>query len=197
MGTDIQKVKVALRERIRAALQTISPEVRVTASAQARALLKRETIWGKAQTILFFAPLPEELDIWPLLAEALADGKTVALPRFVSSTRTYAAARVQDLQRDIRTGKFGIREPAEHCQEILLGQVDLVLVPGMAFDLHGCRLGRGKGFYDQLLSAVRGVKCGVAFDEQIVSEVPATLRDERVSCILTPTRWQAVDPKVM
>jgi 5-formyltetrahydrofolate cyclo-ligase len=65
----------------------------------------------------------------------------------------------------------------------------LILVPGVAFDLRGYRLGRGKGFYDQLLAAVRGPTCGVGFDEQIVDAVPVEPHDVRLSCLLTPTRW--------
>ncbi len=185
--------KLELRQKIRVALRRIPPATRAAESKRARALLKQQAIWNEAQTILFFAPLPEELDLWPLLAEALADGKTVGLPRFVERTQTYAAARVQDLQRDVHVGKFGIREPVARCVEIPLNKLDLVLVPGVAFDVQGRRLGRGKGFYDRLLSDASGVKCGVVFDEQIVGEVPVTPRDERVSCILTPTRWQVVE----
>ena len=65
----------------------------------------------------------------------------------------------------------------------------MILVPGVAFDLHGRRLGRGKGFYDQLLAGVRGTTCGVAFDVQVVRELPQEPHDARVNCILTPTRW--------
>jgi 5-formyltetrahydrofolate cyclo-ligase len=65
----------------------------------------------------------------------------------------------------------------------------LVLVPGVAFDLRGRRLGRGKGFYDRLLADAGGLKCGVAFDEQIVTEIPVEPHDVSVDCILTPTRW--------
>ena len=65
---------------------------------------------------------------------------------------------------------------------------DLILVPGVAFDLSGHRLGRGKGFYDRLLANARGVKCGVAFDEQIVKAVAAGTHDIRMDFILTPTR---------
>ena len=66
---------------------------------------------------------------------------------------------------------------------------DLILVPGVAFDLHGRRLGRGKGFYDQLLAAVRGTTCGVAFEQQMVREVPVEPHDIHLNSILTPTRW--------
>jgi 5-formyltetrahydrofolate cyclo-ligase len=85
-------------------------------------------------------------------------------------------------------GEFGIREPAAKCAEIPFGKFDLVLVPGVAFDLRGCRLGRGRGFYDRLLVEVRGVKCGVAFDDQIVNEIPAGTLDVQVDFILTATR---------
>ena len=86
-------------------------------------------------------------------------------------------------------GKFGVREPAERCAPVPLNRLDLVLVPGIAFDIRGGRLGRGQGYYDRLLSAVTGLKCGVAFDEQIVDAVPVGPLDVRLNCILTPTRW--------
>jgi len=74
----------------------------------------------------------------------------------------------------------GIREPATGCIEIPPDDLDLVLVPGVAFDLHGNRLGRGKGFYDRLLQNFRGTKCGIAFDEQIVEKIPAEKTDVRM-----------------
>jgi len=69
-----------------------------------------------------------------------------------------------------------------------LGRLDLILVPGVAFDLRGRRLGRGRGFYDRLLLETGGVKCGIAFDEQIAGEVPTGKYDLQMNFILTPTR---------
>jgi 5-formyltetrahydrofolate cyclo-ligase len=136
-----------------------------------------------------FAPLADEPDIWPLLGEALTAGKQVSLPSYVPGPNVYVARRIGDLVRDLVVGKFGVREAAPHCAEIPLNQLDLVLVPGVAFDARGRRLGRGKGFYDRLLADVRGAKCGVAFDEQMVATVPVGPRDIPLNCILTPTRW--------
>jgi 5-formyltetrahydrofolate cyclo-ligase len=184
--------KAALRNRIRTTLLTISPTVRAAAAAQACALLKRQPVWNAAGAILFFAPLAEELDIWPLLGEALAAGKTVGLPRYSSAVDAYVACRIRNLQSDIEPGRFDIREPTSACAQLALNRQDLILVPGVAFDLAGRRLGRGRGFYDRLLAAVRGTKCGVAFDEQIVIEVPAGPQDVRVNCLLTPRRWLEV-----
>ena len=189
MDADTQKAKVGLRKTIRAALKKISPLARDLAAAQLCARLKEQKFWRNAASVLLFAPLPEEADIWPLLSASLAAGKLSTLPRFDSTTNRYVACRIKNPARDIRTGKFGIREPTGLCNIVPLNRLDFVLVPGVAFDLQGRRLGRGKGFYDQLLEDVRGVTCGVAFDEQIVAEIPVEPHDVRLHCILTPTRW--------
>lgn len=181
--------KTELRAKIGARLKSISPEQRAAASAQLCSRLKASDIWHAAKSVLLFAPLPDEPDTWPLLTEAIAAGKTVALPAFVPGTNSYTARQIIDPLRDLIVGQFGIREPVAACPEVPLNRLDLVLVPGLAFDACGARLGRGKGFYDRLLAHVRGTKCGVAFEEQIVDAVPVGPLDIRLNCILTPTRW--------
>jgi 5-formyltetrahydrofolate cyclo-ligase len=119
----------------------------------------------------------------------LAAGKTVALPAFTPDANRYTASQILDPARDLVVGRFGIREPGPACPVIPLNRLDLVLVPGIAFDARGGRLGRGQGFYDRLLADVRGTKCGVAFAEQLVDVVPMGSLDIRLNCILTPTRW--------
>jgi len=185
----MRDLKASLRCQVRENLKRISPAQRESTSSRARVTLEEQPIWQHAQTILFFAPMPDELDIWPSLPAALAAGKRVFLPRFVSATNSYAACEVKIPDADLTLGQFGIREPSESCPQIPLNRLDFVLVPGVAFDLHGRRLGRGKGFYDRLLAAVRGKTCGVAFDEQIVTEIPVEPHDVLLHCILTPSRW--------
>jgi 5-formyltetrahydrofolate cyclo-ligase len=185
----LKEEKDKLRQVIRDTLKRMSPSVRAEKSTAACALLEQQAVWKKAELIFFYAPLPEELNIWPLLRDSLAVGKTVALPRFDPATQRYVACQVADLAKDLNDGQFGIREPGGHCIAVPPNRLDLVLVPGVAFDLHGRRLGRGKGFYDQLLAFVRGTTCGVAFDEQIVETIPVEPHDVHLNCILTPTRW--------
>jgi 5-formyltetrahydrofolate cyclo-ligase len=158
-------------------------------SAQARIRLEQQSAWKAARTILFYAPLPDELDIWPCLATALLAGKQAYLPRLDPLKKAYFAHCVTDPEKDVAIAPFGIREPGGHCPELPLNQLDFVLVPGVAFDPHGHRLGRGRGYYDRILAAVRGQTCGVAFDEQIVDEIPVEPHDVTVNCILTPSRW--------
>src|SRR6266699_6116460 len=103
--------KALLRQEVRDRLNAISPEEREAASLQICSRLRQQTIWKSAGSILFFAPLPSEPDIWPLLEEALLAGKTVALPRFSLETQSYSACVVRNPQTDLRSGQFRIREP--------------------------------------------------------------------------------------
>jgi 5-formyltetrahydrofolate cyclo-ligase len=182
-------LKASLRSQIREKLKMLPPIRRMADSSLARRRLEQQPIWKESQTILFFAPLPDEPDLWPSLTVALTAGKHVYLPRFEGKTNSYTACQIKTPKTDLRLGQFGIREPTDSCPQTPLNRLDLILVPGVAFDLHGRRLGRGKGFYDQLLATVRGKTCGVAFDEQIVDEVPVEPHDVLLNCILTPSRW--------
>src|SRR5437867_5870229 len=177
MGTQIQDVKLELRRQVREKLAAMQESNCAVASTQACSLLRRQKHWEQARSILFYAPLAKELDVWPLVAAALVAGKTVALPRFVPETNNYIACAIGDPAKDLLPGQFGIREPADHCAHLSPNRLDFILVPAIAFDLQGRRLGRGNGFYDQLLMTLRGTTCGVAFDEQIVREVPVEPHD--------------------
>jgi 5-formyltetrahydrofolate cyclo-ligase len=185
----ILEAKSKLRGRVRAELKQMHPEERAAASAHACALLRAQTRWQAARSVLFYAPMPEELDVWPLLPEALGAGKKIFLPRFVAETRGYEACEILDPVTDLQAGRFGIREPVSHAAQLYRKRVDFILVPGVAFDLAGHRLGRGRGYYDQLLEVLEGTTCGVAFDQQIRNLVPIEPHDVRLDCILTPTRW--------
>lgn len=191
MTPTIPELKATLRRQLRAAIGAVRPEERLAFSAAACAQLARQPAWQQARRVLVFSPLPDELDLWPMVEAAVRAGRLVALPRFRPDTRTYEAAVVEDLARDVVVGSFGIREPAGRCAAHALNQLDLALVPGLGFAPCGRRLGRGKGYYDRLLPEMKGLRCGVAIDGQILPELPAEPHDCAVDCILTPTRWLA------
>ena len=186
MGTDKLKFKTELRSHIRARLEMISAAVRAVESIDLCERLKAQI--PSAHTILFFAPLPDELDVWPMLEMSLALGENCALPFFDAENNTYGAKLLKTLATDIVIGKFGVREPAANCAEIPLNRFDLLLVPGMAFDLYGHRLGRGQGFYDRILAEASGIKCGVAYDFQLLELIPTEAHDAKVDFIFTPSR---------
>jgi 5-formyltetrahydrofolate cyclo-ligase len=185
----IQLRKRELRSAARARLAAMTPEARIEASRKLRARLLERPEWGQAGSILFFAPFREEPDIWDLLSLALAAGKVVTLPRYSVPEGSYFACRVRSLETDIHEGHMGIREPVPGCASEPWNQLDLILVPGVGFDLECRRLGRGRGFYDRILAAAAGRTCGVSFDEQILGEVPLEPHDVTLNSILTPTRW--------
>lgn len=180
------ETKAELRQKMRAALGEISLAMRIVESLELCARLEPQL--QSAHTILFFAPLPDELDVWPLLEKLLPAKKVCALPAFDPAAQSYSSRRVLNLETDIATGKFGISEPLPGCDPIPLDQFDLVLVPGLAFDRSGNRLGRGRGFYDRILAAASGVKCGVAYDFQLLEAIPTEPHDATVHFIFTPTR---------
>src|SRR2546421_243109 len=107
-----QYAKSALRAQVRAQVKQIPSAQRETASTQVRALLREQQVWKGARSILLFAPLADEPDIWPLLAGAFSAGKSVGLPRFDVEAKGYVACQVQNLMSDVKIGRFGIREPA-------------------------------------------------------------------------------------
>ncbi len=192
MTPALSEAKAALRREIRAWLRARSVAERAAASAAARALLQNRPEWRHARRILLYVPLADELDLWPLAAEVLAAGRQLALPRFAPATGGYEAALVALLDRDLGPGRYGIPEPRPDCPTIPLNQLDLLLVPGVCFDHEGRRLGRGRGYYDRLLTEPHGTACGVAWDPQVRARLPAGPEDQTVDCILTPTRWLAV-----
>lgn len=178
--------KPLLRQQIRATLEKISLAVRIVESMDLCARLEPQL--RSAHAILFYAPLADELDIWPLLEKLLKTSAVCALPAFDEATQSYSARRVRNLETDIFTGKFGVSEPLPECEKMALDRFDLVLVPGMAFDVQGNRLGRGRGFYDRILAGASGVKCGVAYDFQLLESIPTEPHDARVNFIFTPSR---------
>jgi 5-formyltetrahydrofolate cyclo-ligase len=185
MDTDKHRLKSDLRAQIRERLKNISLAVRTVVSMELCARLEPQL--RSAQTILFYAPLPDELDVWPLMEKWLKS-KICALPAFDAATQSYVARRVTNLETDIAEGKFGVSEPSPECEKISLDKLNLILVPGMAFDLSGNRLGRGKGFYDRILAEASGVKCGVGYDFQLREEIPTEPHDAKVDFIFTPAR---------
>ena len=132
---------------------------------------------AEAQTIMAYYSLPDEVNTHALIDELVAEGKTVLLPKVTG-------ADTMELRR--YTGRADLQEGAYHILEPVgepftdLSAIDLILVPGLAFDAAGHRLGRGRGYYDRFLHSRDGsycVKIGVCFDFQKVDEVPVDVHD--------------------
>ena len=141
-----------------------------------------------ATTVMSFLPLAQEVDLRNLMQRWIEKGKTVCVPIVNWEDNEMQAGLLTSIEPDtlIET-RHGLREPKERFI-ISTELIDIVLVPGLAFDTSGGRLGRGGGFYDRFLSLVRPpLSIGVAFDEQMVDRLALEPHDCLLTAIATPT----------
>src|ERR1700722_12779808 len=111
-SAQVEKLKLDLRSAMHRTLKNITEEKRTLDSEKICAEIRKQLFFQEAHSILFFASLPEEPDLWPLLNETLAGRQMVALPCFDADNQVYQPRRVRDIHVEILSGKFGIREPA-------------------------------------------------------------------------------------
>lgn len=134
-----------------------------------------------ARSVLAFYPMAAEPDIRPVLEAALAAGKQLSLPRCLPD-HSFIPTVVMDLGRLV-PGVWGIPAPPE--DGAAAEEIDLALVPGVAFDAKGGRLGHGAGYYDRFLQTFPGVTVGICFAQCVVERVPAEAHDRPVELVLT------------
>lgn len=185
---ELDRAKTVVRLRARAARRTVLPEMRVAhAYAIAERMLQLPEITGGGAVMLYGAS-PEEADPG-VLEDALRDlGKRIAYPR-VADGRELTIHWV-DTHDVLVEGPYGLLQPADGTPQATLDELSAIVVPGVAFDLSGNRLGFGGGYYDTLLGGVTGAPpaVGMAYDEQVFDEVPHEDRDRPVNLLVTPTR---------
>jgi 5-formyltetrahydrofolate cyclo-ligase len=181
--------KDAARRRALASRDALSPAQRecLAEAVRARALLLPEL--ADAGTVMLFASFRTELDTTPIAEWVLRAGKRLCLPR-VLGPRTMAAYAVRDLTADLEPGKWDIPEPREGLPEVQPAELDLVFVPGSAFDEEGRRCGYGGGFYDTYLPMTRpGTPwVALAFEAQLLPAIDCEEHDLPVTAIVTERR---------
>ncbi|HEV7589131.1 MAG TPA: 5-formyltetrahydrofolate cyclo-ligase [Longimicrobium sp.] len=179
--------KAELRAEARRRLRALGAQAKAAAEAEIGRRVWEVPEVAAARTLLLFADLPEEVSTDAIAAEAMRRGLTVVYPRTVPDTRGMTLHRVASLDH-LRTGSYGIREPdVERCPEVAEASIDVALVPGLAWDRRGSRLGRGAGYYDRLFgnAAWRGFRCGIFFSLQEVESVPAEPWDLPLNGVVT------------
>lgn len=144
--------------------------------------------YQKARRILFFLATKQEVCIDTVLVHALANQKEVYVPR-CQAAGSMEAVRLYSLE-ETRIGMYGIRTVSDKRPPLATEALDLIMVPALAFDVKGHRLGHGGGYYDRFLARSGQALCiGVAWDCQVVAQVPIEPWDRGVNGILTPTRF--------
>ncbi len=181
--------KQELRDQMRARLAALTAaDVRVKSAA----IWERLSVlseFADATRLLVYVSKDTEVDTHGLIQQLLALGRQVCVPWFDVRNQKYVASELHDFSSDLATGRFGILEPgAEAVRPAACHQIEAALVPGLAFDETGNRLGHGMGYFDSILQGVRGAKIALAYDFQILSRVPAEAHDARVDFIVTETQ---------
>ena len=183
MNEEKKKVRSLVAKR----LSSVSAVDLARMSREIRAVVAGSPLYGRAEAVFCYNPMGREVDFLPLLRDALAAGKTVALPRIHGKQIRFH--KIESLDAPMDRHSFGILEPPETAPEVKPAgrEKTLVLVPGAAFDASMGRLGRGGGFYDAYLAGYRGAltAVGTCFSLQLVAVIPMDPWDIRMDLIVT------------
>jgi len=184
--------KSELRRMMLERRASIAPDRRRDWNRRIEEQILGSALWRAAHAVMAYCSLPDEAATQGILAAAVETGKRLLLPRRVPGRKRFEAVEVRDLERDLApTSLRGLVEP-------LLGPppyenantVDLIIIPGVAFDRRGLRLGFGGGMYDRFLAECPApYRLALAYSIQIIDETPRSNHDESVHGILTEEGW--------
>ena len=147
----------------------------------------RLTAFRRAATVCCYVALPYEVQTWWMIEEMLKRGKRVVVPVAQPRTKRLRLSEVRDPATELARGAFGVWEPRPHVlRPVPLRHVDLVIVPGLAFDRRGHRLGHGHGYFDRFLGRIpaRIPTVGLAFSFQLLDRLPTAPHDRAVQTVL-------------
>ena len=139
----------------------------------------------KSSTVLFYVSYNNEVFTHDMIKRCLGE-KEIVVPISNTKNETLILSKLENWE-DLVKGPYGILEPKKII-EISLNKIDLIIVPGVSFDEKGNRLGHGKGYYDKLLQKTNAKKIGLAFECQIVNQIPTDENDIPVDMIITEKR---------
>lgn len=145
--------------------------------------------YERARLLVSYCAKGDEVQTRPIIERALADGKRVAVVVTKIPTKTLGFSEIRSFDADLAPGAFGVLEPKPgHGRPVSLEDADLILVPLVAWDERGHRLGYGAGYFDRALARARVPKVGLALESQRVQHIPASRHDVPLDAVVTETR---------
>ena len=179
-------MKARLRMQIKEIVSAMSPQIARVKSQTACESVLALPEYRDARTIMLYLPMPAEADCSGIAKHAWSSGKTVLAPKITWQPREMIAVQIRSLDTDVTSGEYGIPMPAGD-EPWPADKINFVIVPALAFDRRGHRLGRGGGFYDRFLAqgALRAAVCGLGFSEQIVDRLPNHPHDQPMEILVT------------
>lgn len=173
--------KADIRRQIAGQKASIGFPILEAHSAAAIKRFQTLEIYANAHTIGAYVPLPDEIDVTAIMTDS---ARTFYIPAFNEALGGYQMARMGDT---FKRGRFGILEPVDPVFAEP-DELDLLLIPGVAFDRTGNRMGRGGGFYDRMLTAYHTIRVGLCFDFQCLETIPVEEHDIKMDLIVTDTQ---------
>lgn len=193
MGQDINAAKRALRAACKAQRLRLSAEEKARLDKAVADRLFALSAYRNAHTLLCYVSTEIEVDTRAILAQALSVGKTVAVPRCIAGTREMEFYILPDLSA-LSRGVYGILEPdPARCEKLTDLCTGLCIVPALAYDKSGYRLGYGKGYYDRFLSRFSGQTIGLAYENGFRKSLPHDAFDCRVDTVLTEAQTRVLN----
>lgn len=183
-----QDEKAKLRKLMLRRLKQQSLVVRKKKSQIITSRLREDSSFLKSHAFMFYVPTEIEVDPSSLMRELLKMGCCLTVPAVERTTGSLDSIQIFDPDEDLIPGNYGIRQPRQDLRHSFdVSRLDLVLVPGLAFDQAGHRLGRGKGYYDRFLNSLPShvKRIGLAFDFQVFDSIPSSESDARVDRVIT------------
>ncbi|MDR2148386.1 MAG: 5-formyltetrahydrofolate cyclo-ligase [Tannerella sp.] len=178
---DLDNEKRQLRSKIRALKDQYSREILDYKSNIIHETLAGMREFQEASSVTAYVALPDEVQTLSLL-ENYCQRKKIFLPVVEGNDISFYRYTGYN---SLKIGSFGIREPDPDSEKAELSDIDLFLVPGMAFDKNCNRMGRGKGFYDRILKHVKAPVWGVCFDFQLFDNIPVNQQDIKMTKVIT------------
>jgi 5-formyltetrahydrofolate cyclo-ligase len=157
------------------------------ASLQVQRAFIASAEFARAKVVALYAPIHKEVDTFAVFVEALAASKSVLYPAVCGERLVFS--RVLGL-KGLQKGAFGISEPASSCETYDPREADLIVIPGVAFDSQGKRIGYGKGYYDKTLHSIegQGKLVGFCYDFQLVENIADEPHDVKMDILITEKR---------
>lgn len=173
-------MKHKIRHRIRERIKSHSGLEKSRKSDIIKQILFNEEVFKRSDVVMFYVSLKDEVNTLSMIDEALEMGKRICVPVIIKEEKRLIAGEIKDRKKDLESQHFGIYQPKPgKVKEVPLKNIDLVVVPGVAFDSNNVRLGRGHGYYDRFLSRLSKdtLTIGLAFDFQVVEHLPKDSHD--------------------
>jgi len=182
------KSKAEMRQMLRDYRDRLSPEEVAKKSDRVFKRLFSLPVFIEANTVLFYMSYRNELDTRKIIQRSIQISKNICLPRMVVDTSDLDVYEINNIEKDTAPGILGITEPrldAKKCED--LRKIDLCIVPAIAFDRRGHRIGWGKGFYDRFLPKLPAStkKFGIAYDFQVLERIKSHDRDVPLDGLIT------------